>query len=348
MPEGMIPLPRQFPQTPPHASAPPLTVAMSVYNGERFLAPAIESILAQTYPDFEFLILDDGSTDTTAQILRDYARRDPRIRPIIRENRGLVASLNQLLDEARAPLVARMDADDICHPERFAQQVAFLAANPDHGVVGSWSEDIDEQDQRWPIEGADHPVTHEDFLHNIRFGGPLLVHPGVMYRRELVLAQGGYHKAFLHCEDLDLWLRLASVTKIANLPLRLIRYRHSGGQVSKKFATVQQIGAAIAYEAWHVRETGRPDPTAELDHLPPIDELDALFGEPGVAQRVRARVTGGILYSPVALRDEGFDIMLRHVREGGRHGGMWRTVGRLMRFGEPLRALQLAAALALT
>jgi glycosyltransferase involved in cell wall biosynthesis len=321
---------------------------MSVYNGERFLAAAIDSVLAQTFGDFEFLILDDGSTDGTAQILRDYGFKDARIRPIIRENRGLVASLNQLLEEARAPLIARMDADDICRPERFALQVAFLEANPDHGVIGSWSEDIGEEDQSWPIGGADQPLTHAEFLHNIRFGGPLLVHPGVMYRRELVRAQGGYHKAFLHCEDLDLWLRLASVTRIANLPLRLIRYRHYDGQVSKKFATVQQIGAAIAYEAWHVREAGRPDPTAELDHLPPIDELDALFGEPGVAQRVRARVTGGILYSPVALRDEGFDIMLRHVREGGRHGGMWRTVGRLMRFGEPRRALQLATALALT
>ena len=339
----MIDAPREFS---PHS--PPLSVAMSVYNGERFLTAAIDSVLAQTFGDFEFLILDDGSTDATPHILRDYAVKDARIRPIIRENRGLVASLNQLLEEARAPLIARMDADDICQPERFALQVAFMQANPDHGVIGSWSEDIDEREQSFPIEGGDQPLTHEDFLHNIRFGGSLLVHPGVMYRRALVREQGGYHKAFLHCEDLDLWLRLASVTKIANLPLRLIRYRHSGGQVSKKFATVQQIGAAIAYEAWHVRETGRPDPTAELDHLPPIDELDALFGEPGVAQRVRARVTGGILYSPVALRDEGFDIMLRHVREGGRHGGMWRTVGRLMRFGEPLRALQLAAALALT
>ena len=239
----MTELPREL------ALSPPLSVAMSVYNGERFLIAAIESVLAQTFGDYEFLILDDGSTDATPQILRDYASKDARIRPIIRENRGLVASLNQLLEEARAPLVARMDADDICQPERFALQIAFMEANPDHGVIGSWSEDIDEQDRGFPIGGADHPITHTDFLHNIRFGGPLLVHPGVMYRRDLVRGQGGYHKASLHCEDLDLWLRLASVTRIANIPERLIRYRHYAGQVSKKFATVQQIGAAIAYEA---------------------------------------------------------------------------------------------------
>ncbi len=336
----MMELPRE------RLPSPPLSVAMSVYNGERFLVPAIESVLAQTFGDYEFLILDDGSKDSTPDILRDYAARDSRIRPIIRENRGLVASLNQLLAEARAPLVARMDADDICQPERFARQFAFLAENPDYGVVGSWSEDIDENTQTWPIEGADHPVTHEEFLHNIRFGGPLLVHPAVMYRRAIVREQGGYHKAFLHCEDLDLWLRLASVTKIANIPIRLMRYRHYAGQVSKKYATVQQVGAAVAYEAWHRREVGLPDPTADLDVLPPIDELDALFGEAGVARRVRGRVARGILHSPVAMRDSGFDILLRHVHDGGDHQGLWRTAGRLLRFGEPLRALRLGAALA--
>ena len=93
--------------------SPVISVAMSVYNGERFLAAAIESILGQTFGDFEFLIVDDGSRDGTAGIIRDYASLDRRIRPIIRENRGLVASLNQLLTEARAPLVARMDGDDV-------------------------------------------------------------------------------------------------------------------------------------------------------------------------------------------------------------------------------------------
>ena len=119
---------------------------MSVYNGERFLAPAIESILGQTFGDFEFLILDDGSTDATPRIVAGYAALDPRIRPIIRENRGLVASLNQLLEEARAPIVARMDADDISRPERFAKQAAFLDAHPDYGVIGCWTEDIDENE----------------------------------------------------------------------------------------------------------------------------------------------------------------------------------------------------------
>lgn len=328
------------------SSIPPLSVAMSVYNGERFLAEAIESVLAQTFADFEFLILDDGSTDATATILAAYATNDSRIRPIVRENRGLVASLNQLLAEARGTLVARMDGDDIAHPERFARQMTFLHDNPACGVVGTWSRDIDEDGAPWTTGGRDHPVTHAEFEHNIRHGGPLLCHPSVMYRRELVLAQGGYHAAFRHCEDLDLWLRLASVTRMANIPERLIRYRHYAGQVSKRHATEQQVGAAIAYEAWRMRDAGKADPTADAASLPPIDQLDAFFGEPGVAARVRAAVTRGILHSPVALRDQGFDIMLDHVRGGGGQDGLWRTVLRLAKLGEPLRALRLTAALA--
>ena len=333
-------------QTPKSDSLPALSVAMSVYNGERFLAEAVDSILAQSFADFEFLILDDGSTDATAAIIADYASRDSRIRPIIRENRGLVASLNQLLEEARAPIIARMDADDIALPDRFEKQMAFLAAHPDHGVVGSWSRDMAEDGGPYVTMGHDHPVTHEEFLHNIRHGGPLLCHPAVMYRRDIVRAQGGYHAAFRHCEDLDLWLRLASVTRMANLPERLIRYRHYSGQVSKRHATEQQVGAAIAYEAWRVRDAGRPDPTADLDVLPPIDDLDTFFGEDGVAARVRAAVAHGIMHSPVALRDNGFDIMLAHVRGGGNQAGLWRTVARLAKLGEPGRALRLLGALA--
>ena len=327
--------------------APPaVSVALSVYNGARFLAEAIDSVLAQHFGDFEFLILDDGSTDATPDMIRAAAARDPRIRPIIRENRGLVASLNQLLAEARAPLVARMDADDICLPHRFARQVAFLRENPDYGVVGGWTEDIDEHGNAWH-EGERHPLTHADFLARIATGGPLLCHPSVMFRREIVLGVGGYHAAFRHCEDLDLWLRLASVTKLGNIGEPLIRYRHYGDQVSSRHATEQQTGAAIARLAWAERATGRPDPTEHLDHLPPIEALDALFGRAGVAREVRAIVAHGLLYSRAGLRDAGFDLIVDHVREGGTREGMWRAVGRLVSFGEPVRALRLATALAL-
>lgn len=321
---------------------------MSVYDGERYLADAIDSVLAQSFGDFEFLIVDDGSRDGTAAIIRDYAARDSRIRPIVRENRGLIASLNEMLETARAPLIARMDADDICRPDRFEKQVAFLSAHPDYGVVGSWSEDIGEHGQLLQRGGEDHPLRHDEMLLAIQQGGQLICHPAAMYRRDIVLSVGGYHAAFRHCEDFDLWLRLASVTRMGNLAERLVRYRRYPGQVSSRHATEQQIGTAVARLAWQERQAGRIDPTATLDRLPPVKQLDALFDRPGTARDVREQVALGLLYSSAGLRDEGFELLMAHLRDGGRRQGLWRTVLRLLRFGEPMRALRLAATLTTT
>lgn len=325
---------------------PALSVAMSVYNGERFLAAAIESVLGQSFGDFEFLIVDDGSSDSSLAICEGYAARDPRLRVIARPNRGLVASLNQLLDEAQAPLVARMDADDICLPDRFERQIAFLAAHSDYGVIGSLTTDIDEQDQPYPLTTAEHPLTHEEFLARIESRGPLLAHPTVMYRRAVVQEAGGYHAAFRHCEDYDLWLRLAHRTRIANLPQRLLRYRHYAGQVSNRHALEQQIGVAVSHIAYRERRAGRPDPTEHLAALPPIDQLDSLFHHSGVAAEVRGRVARALLYSRSEMSGRGFDLLLEHVGEGGRGVDLWRTAARLVSFGEPRRALKLVAALA--
>ncbi|RVU07913.1 glycosyltransferase [Novosphingobium umbonatum] len=326
-------------------ASPRISVAMSVYNGERFLAPAIESILAQTLGDFELLLLDDGSSDGSADIIRSYAAQDARIRPILRENRGLIASLNEMLAEARAPVIARMDADDIALPERFARQIAFLDAHPDHGVVGAQTIDIDQNGQPWPHATATLPTSHEALLDAIAQGQPLICHPVAMMRRKVVLGVGGYHAAFHHCEDLDLWLRLASVTRLCSLPEPLIRYRHYDQQVSTRHATIQQTGAAVARLAYAERAAGRSDPTQALAKLPPLDDMDALFGRDGVTKALRAQIAQSLRYSPAAMRDHGYDLLLRHLAEGGSHAGMRRTVARLVKFGLPLRALRLALAL---
>jgi glycosyltransferase involved in cell wall biosynthesis len=328
-------------------AVPAISVAMSVYNGERYLALAIESILAQTFRDFEFLILNDGSSDSSSDIIDAYAAKDARICAIHRENKGLIMSLNQLIRESRGPLVARMDCDDISLPDRFAKQIAFLEANPDHGVVGTWTADIDEDGAPYSIVGEDHPTTHEGFIASIG-NGPLLCHPSVLMRRELVLSVGGYHEAFQHCEDLDLWLRLADLTKLCSLPERLVQYRHWSNQVSNRHAYVQQVGAAVSIQAWKERSAGRSDPTAHLAKLPDIDGLDALFGRDGMAKEVRAQVAPTMIYSEVALKGSGYDLIVDYVREGGPRQGLWRTVARLMRIGQTSRALKLAATLATT
>lgn len=327
--------------------SPALSVAMSVYNAEAYLALAIESILAQSMPSFEFLILNDGSTDRSKEIIDGYAARDNRIRAIHRENKGLIVSLNELVAAAKAPLIARMDADDIAMPDRFAKQLTFMAAHPEYGVVGTWTRDIDGKGNAFPLGGSDHPTDHDAFMAHIE-QGPLICHPSVIMRADVVRAVGGYHAAFKHCEDYDLWLRLSSITKICSIPERLMLYRHTEGQVSNKHIVQQQIGVAASRLAWRERMAGRPDPTEQLDALPPMAEYDALFGREGAYQEALAMTVSAILYSHVALTSEGFDLVMEHIRKirtEDRVPGIPRTVARLMRFGEPMRALRLATGL---
>jgi len=324
-------------------TTPRLSVAMSVFNNAPHLAAAIESICAQSFADFEFLIVNDGSTDESPAIIDRFAAADPRIRAIHQPNRGLVASLNRMIDAARAPLIARMDGDDIALPERFARQIAFLDANHDFGVVGTWTNSIDDNGVFHADEDG-HPTTHDAFLAAME-RGPLLCHPSVIMRRDVVRAVGGYHHVFKHCEDYDLWLRLSERTQLCSIPERLLLYRHSEGQVSSRHAVPQQIGAAVAWLSHLERAAGRPDPTDARDTLPPIDTLDTVFGREGVARTVRARVVPNILYARSALKGEGFKLMLDYLREGGDTAGMWRTVARLLTIGEPGRAAQLATTL---
>jgi hypothetical protein len=323
---------------------PAISVVMSVYNGERFLRPAIDSILAQTFGDFEFLILDDGSRDGSGALLQDYAARDARIHLIQRENKGLIASLNELIAAARAPLIARMDADDVALPERFARQIDFLTAHLDYGVVGTQRINIDEVGRRMAEEGPHYALDHDQFLGAIG-AQSLLCHSSVMMRADLVRSVGGYHAAFRHCEDFDLWLRLAGVTRLCSLPEVLLCYRHSPDQVSQRHIVELGTGAAIAMAAYRERSAGRPDPTATLAVLPPLGALDALFGRSGMEKKVLTYLVPHICYSAVALRNEGLARIARLLALGGYWQGLWRTVLRLVRMGEPVLAARLAATL---
>jgi glycosyltransferase involved in cell wall biosynthesis len=315
---------------------------MSVFNAAAYLEEAILSILGQSFGDFEFLIVDDGSTDASAALLDRFAREDARIRLLRQRNAGLVASLNRLIAEARAPLIARMDGDDVALPERFARQIAFLRARPEVGVLGTNTHDIDCAG-RIIAPGPAYPVDHAPVVASIAERSPFC-HSSVMFRTALVRAAGGYRAAFAHCEDYDLWLRLAERTRFANLPQRLMLYRRSPHQVSHRHALAQQLGSAIAVMARRERQAGRPDPVDGLGRLPALGELDALFGN-GAAGDVRRTVALGILHSTVALRGEGLKLILDHIRDNGGAAGLWRTVGRLLKLGEPRRALLLAAAL---
>ena len=139
---------------------PAISVLLPVYNAERFIREAVDSVLFQSLGDFELLALDDGSTDGSLIILREYEARDNRVRIITRENRGLVASLNDLIAAARGRYLARMDSDDISMPQRFERQVMFLESSPDHVAVGGWVIHIDENGL--PIGPITSPTLHFD------------------------------------------------------------------------------------------------------------------------------------------------------------------------------------------
>ena len=208
------------------ARLPLVTVLMPVRNGRQFLGEAAASILAQTFGDFEFLIIDDDSTDGAADDLAKLT--DPRVRLHRNEqNLGITRSLNLGLDLARGTYIARMDADDVAEPHRLAAQVAFLERHPEVGVVGSWRTIIDEHGA---IIATGHaPQSDEEIRWKCLLGNPL-AHPTVMIRRA-VLEQHGlrYDERFPAAEDYELWARLLAHTRGANIGEPLLRYRLRDG-----------------------------------------------------------------------------------------------------------------------
>src|SRR5687768_3557201 len=166
---------------------------MPVFNTERYLKYALESVLAQTFEDFEFIILDDGSTDSSVHIIQEYAENDERIRFFPLEHRGYVSLLRRGLNHARGEFVARMDSDDICTPERFEKQVDFLRANPDVVAVGSQIVVIDPYGSK--VEKPQHKLSHEEIEKELLNGvGWAMVHPTVTMRREPLMKVGGYRE----------------------------------------------------------------------------------------------------------------------------------------------------------
>lgn len=209
---------------------PLISVLMPVYNAERYVAEAVESILGQTFTDFEFLIVDDGSTDGSLAILRRYAEQDNRIRLISRPNTGLVIALNEMLGKARADLIARMDADDIAMPGRFAAQVAFLRDHPEVVCVGGRQQIIDASGRPLWVY---HPPESDPEIQEVALSGRCPInHPSAMMRREAVLEVGGYREEMMPAEDLDLWLRLGERGQLANLPQVVLKYREHDRSVS--------------------------------------------------------------------------------------------------------------------
>ena len=200
-----------------------VSVVMPVHNGERFLKKAIESVLAQTYGHFEFLILNDGSTDGTDAVVARF--QDSRIKLVHNpRNLGLTATLNRGLRLANFELIARHDADDISHPTRLAKQIDYFTEHPEVVLVGTQAEIVDEEG-RSQGQLFDRALTHESIVWDLLFDNSF-THSSVMFKKSIILDKlGGYNETVRYCQDYHLCSEVARSYKVANLPDRLVSYR---------------------------------------------------------------------------------------------------------------------------
>jgi glycosyltransferase involved in cell wall biosynthesis len=201
--------------------SPKITVLMPAYNAGKYIAEAIRSVLGQSYADFELLIVDDGSSDNTLEVILGFS--DPRIRLLTQVNKGVAAALNTGLEAAKGIYIARFDADDICLPERLGRQALFLDGHPAYVVTGSDAEYIAADGQHlFDFRCPGH--SHQEILKNLYRVCPF-IHSGVMYRKLPVLEAGGYSPLAHNFEDYFLWVRLVRWGKYSNLPESLIKVR---------------------------------------------------------------------------------------------------------------------------
>jgi glycosyltransferase involved in cell wall biosynthesis len=272
---------------------PLISVIMPVYNADRFLQEAVDSILNQTLDDFELIVINDGSTDGSLSLLQDYAAKDPRVRLFSRENKGLVATLNEGISAARGEFIARMDADDRCEPTRFALQIDRLRQEPALVALGSWAVAIDQDGMR--IGPAPVPLEHEEIERALLAGRSCIYHPAVMMRAPALRQIGGY-RDMAPAEDFDLWLRLSEVGRLANLrePLFIWRRVFSGIVAQTLSRQVQAVHRALR-DAW-IRRGLTGDPPAPFRRVQNIYDIYRQIGwtalrcsEPKTARKYAAK-----------------------------------------------------------
>jgi len=250
-----------------------VSVLMPVYNAERYVAESVESILTQTFTDFEFLIVDDGSTDRSLSILKRYAKADSRIKLKSRPNTGMVGALNEMIEVARGEYLARIDADDSSLPGRFMSQVDYLRENTDVVCAGTKCQIVDYKGRCICIWY--YTDGHDSIQRAALLGKVLVSHSSVMMRRQAILRVSGYRQEFWPAEDLDLWLRLGEIGRVEILPETLSKVRLHDGSVSAQHQ-MHQISCmkAVLREAYQRR--GIEDKEITINNFSPSDRLSRM------------------------------------------------------------------------
>lgn len=218
---------------------------MPVYNAQDYLLETIISIKSQSYNDFELIVINDGSQDDSLSILQEFQKHEPRLRIVDRENKGLVCTLNELTSLAKGKYIARIDADDICYPERLRLQVAYLDTHPDHVMVGGQVEAIDPDGRRLMslVKFFEHDKIENALLKADAFA---IIHPAIMLRTQTLREIGGYDETLGISEDTDMFLRMARMGKIANLHETVIDYRmHEHSATHNKRGLARELTAMI-------------------------------------------------------------------------------------------------------
>lgn len=228
-----------------------ISVLMAVFNGYDYLEESINSILNQSFSDFEFIIVDDGSTDGSSNLIREMSNIDSRIRYISHENCGLTKSLNVGLKHANAPLIARMDADDIANPDRLRRQYDEFCADHELVLLGSEVECISRDGYRLGTRG--HEYTDERIRRRLLIGdGGALTHPAVMFRTHISEKINGYDERFSTTQDLDFFIRMSEKGQIRNLKDVLLHWRqHASSVNSTKFETWSDMKKMAIESAIH-------------------------------------------------------------------------------------------------
>lgn len=209
-----------------------ISVIMSVFNNEEYLNESIESIILQTYKNFEFIIVDDASTDQTSGILKEWLSKDRRIKVITnKENMGLTKSLNRAIQIAGGEYIARQDGDDVSLPERFEKQIEFFQKNPEIKILGTFGYIIDKQGD---ILGKEILSTSFQTIKKEFIKRNPLMHTSVMIKKEVIDKVGGYDETFKTSQDYELWSRLLRTVKGDNVPLFLVKKRYHLNMISIK------------------------------------------------------------------------------------------------------------------
>lgn len=303
---------------------PAISVIMVVRNAGSFLRPALESLADQTFKNYEVVLVDNNSRDGTDHFMNAWAEKDERIRFYRSDLFGLARCLNFAATHARAPLLARLDGDDIILPERFARQYARLMSEPEIGLLGGCVDVIDKDDN---VIGRRHlPLSDAQLRQFLRKGNPF-VHSTIMMRRSLFESIGGYRPSLRLCEDFDLWCRLAEITQIANDPHILARYRVHENSMSAAQPTRLAITDACIIAASRARQSRKPEPFASGS--PHLRAALAVLEIPREEFRYRAlKALVGVSRLALARGDIELARRLRHRTRRQLFGLSLRNIGR--------------------